>query len=225
MFTEEVTSAKAQEFSRLIGTQLVSSQTLTPTIDRAEYFSAFRGEGNLFLDPDTGVSLRRLSGAKSVHFVFGEELVEWSRERPEALTLVFDQSYSRNVKKEVAIQEKLKYFAKVGISGIIYDSHATFLLLGANEELVARARKCLLEVSGLPEGRLVGLKRTLIDGRASAPYPVATAPGTDLTGQEGRRQKTLRTKELTNAAKESTEETLSQSLVSRDGAGQGWIID
>jgi len=158
MFTETVTQAQAQEFSRLIGTQLVTSRTLTSTIDRPQYFSAFSVEGSLFLDPDTGVSLRRFSGAKSVQFVFGEELVEWSRQRPEALTLIFDQSYSRSVQKGVAIQEKLLYFAKARISGIVYDSHATFLLLGANKELVARARESLLEISGLPETRLVGLK-------------------------------------------------------------------
>jgi hypothetical protein len=158
MFTEDVTAEKAEAFSRLIGTKLISSRRLTSTIDRAEYFSGLNGKGNLFLDPDTGVSLKTFGGERSVRFVFGEELVEWCAQRPECLTLVFDQSYSRGVKKEVAMQEKLKYFAKAGISGFIYDSHAPFLLLGAHKKLVARARKSLLEVSGLPEGRLVPLK-------------------------------------------------------------------
>ncbi len=155
MFTEKVSSDEAEAFSRLIGTPLVSSRTLASTTDRAEYFSVLKGTGNLFLDPDTGVSLRRLSGARAVQFVFGEELVEWCRERREVLTLVFDQSYSRSVKKRVAMQEKLRHFANAGISGIIYDSHTTFLLLAADSELIETARERLMQVSALPEWRLL----------------------------------------------------------------------
>jgi len=169
IFTEDVSSVVAEAFSRLIGTQLLSSRTLTSTIDRAEYFSVLKGQGNLFLDPDTGVSLKRLNGAKSVRVVFGDELVKWSLERPHALTLIFDQSYSRSVQKEVAMREKLNYFADRGVYGFIYDSHATLLLLSGDKELVERAGEKLIR-EGLPDWRLF---------RGEANRPAANAPKPD----------------------------------------------
>lgn len=158
MFTEEVTDRQAFEFSRLIGTPLVSVEVLTPQTNREEYFSSCRTAGHLFLDPDTGVRLEPCRGKKSENFVFGPELVEWCGDRPKALTLIFDQSYSREFKKEILLQKKLGYFADNNTFGFAYDSHATFLLLGADPKLVESAREKLLEVSGLPESRLVGLK-------------------------------------------------------------------
>lgn len=155
MFTEEVTEEQAFEFSRLIGTSLVSVEVLTPKTIREEYFSSCRNAGHLFLDPDTGVRLEPCRGKKSENLVFGPELVEWCGHRPKALTLIFDQSYSRQFKKVILLQKKLEYFADNNIFGFAYDSHATFLLLGADPKLVKSAREQLLEVSGLPAHRLV----------------------------------------------------------------------
>lgn len=156
MFTEDFKPEVAAAFSRLLGTPLLSETVLTPQTDRAGYFSSCRTAGNLFLDPDTGVCLEPLRGSKSVRYVFGAELVEWSGLRPSALTLIFDQSYSRGSQNE-GIQKKLAYFAAANVYGFAYSSHATFLLLGADSELIKRARERLLEVSGLPESRLVSL--------------------------------------------------------------------
>jgi hypothetical protein len=155
MFTEPFEREKAEAFSRLLGTPLLSIDVLIPRTNREEYFSACGTAGNLFLDPDTGVRLEPYRGKKAENFVFGPELVEWCRQRSGALTLVFDQSYSRSIKKNGLLQGKLHYFAREGISGFAYDSHATFLLLGADGELVQRARNHLLKISGLPESRFV----------------------------------------------------------------------
>ncbi|HXI25242.1 MAG TPA: hypothetical protein VNG71_15365, partial [Pyrinomonadaceae bacterium] len=160
MFTEPVTAEKAASFSRFLGVPLISDETLTPGIDRAEYFSLCRTAGNLFLDPDTGIRLSTCRGLKSVNYVFGEELVEWSRARPRALTLVFDQSFSRGRQIE-DIQKKLAFFESHRAHGFAYSSHAPFLLLSADLELARRARERLLQVSGLPARRLVVLDRRL----------------------------------------------------------------
>ncbi|HEY5883212.1 MAG TPA: hypothetical protein VIT88_00910 [Pyrinomonadaceae bacterium] len=157
MFTEEFKPEDAGKFSRLLETPLLSVEVLTPQTNREEYFSSCQKAGHLFLDPDTGVRLERCRGKKSRKFVFGPELVEWCDHRPKALTLIFDQSYSREFKKEILLQNKLKYFADNNIFGVAYDSHATFLLLGADPDLVKAAREKLLEVSGLPPHRLVCL--------------------------------------------------------------------
>jgi hypothetical protein len=81
----------------------------------------------------------------------------WSGLRPNTLTLIFDQSYSRG-SKEADMQKKLFFFEERGIYGFVYSSHATFLLLGADSGLVRQARAKLLEVSSLPEHRLVTLR-------------------------------------------------------------------
>jgi hypothetical protein len=156
MFTEDFPPEEAAAFSGLLGTPLFSTEVLTPQTARTRYFAPCSTPKNLFLDPDTGVSVRRFGGGRSTQFVFGEELVKWSVERPKALTLIFDQSYSREFKKEILLQEKLEYFAGNNTSGFAHDSHTTFLLLGADAELVKRARDTLLK-AGLPDWRLVSL--------------------------------------------------------------------
>lgn len=156
MFTERVSPERAGQFARFLGVELISAEELTPGIKREEYFSACRSAGNLFLDPDTGISLEDRGGAKSVNYVFGKELIELSEARPESLTLVFDQSYSRG-NQEPQIQKKLAFFTGKNVYSFAYCSHATFLVLGAKAELVKRARQRLLEVSGLPSCRLATL--------------------------------------------------------------------
>jgi hypothetical protein len=156
MFTEPVEPDQASLFARFLGAQLLSTETLTPSTDRATYFMSCWSAGNLFLDPDTGVRLKPRRGLKSVNYVFGSELIELSHARPTSLTLVFDQSFSRGSQLP-HIQEKLEFFASHGIHGFAYSSHAPFLILSPESELAARAHGRLLEVSGLPASRLVTL--------------------------------------------------------------------
>jgi hypothetical protein len=156
MFTEPTSLAQAGVFGHFLGANLISTETLTPTTDRAAYFMPCRGVGNLFLDPDTGVRLKSRRGLKSVNYIFGSELVALSQARPTALTLVFDQSFSRGSQMP-HIQEKLEFFASQGVYGFAYSSHAPFLVLSSESEFIVRAHRRLLEVSGLPPSRLVTL--------------------------------------------------------------------
>src|SRR5213075_3414118 len=84
MFTESVKSEEAIAFSRLLGTPLLSTETLTAHTDRSEYFSSCRAAGNLFLDPDTGVRLETHRGERSAAYVFAEELIDWCSQRPDS---------------------------------------------------------------------------------------------------------------------------------------------
>jgi hypothetical protein len=156
MFTEPTIPDEAALFARFLGTPLVSTETLTPNTDRAAYFMSCRGAGNLFLDLDTGVRLEPLRGLKSVNYVFGNELVDLSKARTGALTLVFDQSFSRG-SQTPHIQKKLAFFRSHGVYGFAYSSHAPFLILSSASEVVDHARVKVLEVSGLPSWRLVTL--------------------------------------------------------------------
>src|SRR5574341_1048109 len=153
MFTEEITDEQATGFSRLIGTPLLSTDVLRSNTNRAEYFCSCREAGNLFLDPDKGVCIAPQLGAKAIQYVFAAELVELCQLRPTSLTVVFDQSYSRGISKEKLMRDKLNHLAKNGITGCIYDSHATFLLLGADTTLVNHTWKRVVELSALPEWR------------------------------------------------------------------------
>jgi len=154
MFTEPVTLDQAALFARFLGAELVSAEELTSRTDRTAYFSSCRSVGNLFLDPDTGIRPEPRRDSKSINYVFGPELIDLTHARPECLTLVFDQSYSRGNQKP-QIQEKLAFFAANNIHGFAYCSHAPFLVLSVKAELVVRAHDRLLEVSGLPPTRLV----------------------------------------------------------------------
>ncbi len=154
MFTEPTSPSQAALFARFLGAHLISTETLTPSTDRAAYFMPCWDAGNLFLDPDTGVRLKLRRGLKSVNYVFGSELVALSQARPTSLTLVFDQSFSRG-SQMLHIQEKLEFFASHGVHGFAYSSHAPFLILSSDSELAVHAHRRLLEVSGLPASRLV----------------------------------------------------------------------
>jgi hypothetical protein len=157
MFTEEVPSADACDFARFLNAELLSSKVLKAGIDLKEYFEPCRGVHNLFLDPDTGV---RVEGRQSVRHILGETLVEIVCDRPQALTLVFDQSYTRAAETERTeeIRQKLAFFAGHNVYGLAYNSHATFLLLCKNLELLNQAYKSL-ENSGLPRKRILRNQR------------------------------------------------------------------
>ncbi len=154
MFTEDVPPADAREFARFLNADLLSPKVLTAQTDREEYFKRCRDVGNLFLDPDTGV---RLEGKPSPRHILAENLVEIVRVRPKALTLVFDQSYTRAAEsaRSNEIKRKLTFFAKYKVHGFAYNSHATFLLLCHDSELLERAYSVLLEASGLLRKRII----------------------------------------------------------------------
>lgn len=158
MFTEDVYREEVHKFSSFLNVHILSSEKLTRNTDRTSYFRQCSETGNLFLDPDTGVRLSACGGIKSINYVFGRELVEWSHARSKTLTLVFDQSYSRG-RQGKDMQTKLRYFYSKNVHGFTYSSHAPFLVLSSNKRLIQQAKKTLLKVSGLPDSRIVTLNK------------------------------------------------------------------
>ena len=73
--------------------------------------------------------------------------------------MVFDQSYSRGKQSELMI-EKLGIFAEHRVHGFAYSSHAPFLFLSTDRELVSSAYLRIINVSGLPPSRLIVLNTT-----------------------------------------------------------------
>ena len=155
MFTESVTPNQAKALSYLLGTRLLSEETLTTASDRGAYFAPVRDcRDHVFLDPETGIRLEPTRSKKAPLYVFGTELITIASARPEALTLVFDQSLARGRERE-QLQGKLSALASHGLHGIAYVSHACFVLVGESGPLVKRAFEALEKESRLPESRFL----------------------------------------------------------------------
>ena len=156
MFTDKVDDERATAFARFLGVRLVTRERLSSTTDRTDYFRACKGEGHLFLDPDTGVKMKR--PGKNPKYLYGEELADIARDRPSFLTMTFDQSLSRARKPEAQVKEKLNL---LGLFGFAYVSHAAFIVLGCDPLLVERARETVLVRSQLPARRFVSARRQI----------------------------------------------------------------
>lgn len=154
MFTHPVSESDAAAFSRFLGIPLGSTETLVSNTDRRSYLAACGNCRSLFLDPDTGIRLNQLSGKRSPHFLFADELVELANQRPAGLILTFDQSLARGREKE-QIQTKLGHLKGNGIAGFAYVSHASFMILERSQQVVKQAEAELAAKSGLPPSRLI----------------------------------------------------------------------
>jgi hypothetical protein len=154
MFTEAVNQADVEAFESLLNARSVSKEILTTMTDRTTYFSCASRCGHLFLDPDTGLRMKSASGSRSPAYLFAHELLRLCNQRPESLTLVFDQSLPRGSEAK-NLQEKLRQLSQCGVSSFAYVSHACFVFVSHDTTLVERARHEILFSSKLPEKRLL----------------------------------------------------------------------
>lgn len=155
MFTEPVTPEEATAFSRLLGIPLLTADVLHAETDRQTYFAAARAcRDHLFIDPDTGLRLKPTTGRNHSAYLFGPEVVAIVSERPERMTLVFDQSLARGGERE-DLAEKMAFLEERGISSFAYVSHACFIVIAASRELLRNAWGVMLRESCLPEDRFV----------------------------------------------------------------------
>lgn len=158
MFTHETHAAEAEAFSRFLGVPLISAEVLNRGADRVRYFvpCCQCPSRSLFLDPDTGISVRVVKGSRAPKFIAAAELIEVTTARPQGLTLVFDQSRARGREQE-QIRAKLAHFADHGVHGFAYVSHASFVVLGRSADLVKEAYEETIRSSALPTRRIVML--------------------------------------------------------------------
>ena len=155
MFTECVSIDDVSAFERLLGSKIISNEVLKPETDRIAYFECVFRCGHLFLDPDTGLRMSPTRGKKGPRYVFASDLVRLSVQRPDSLTLVFDQALSRMSKREESLRAKLDELRHDGVFGFAYVSHACFILASRKRSLLVQARKDVIKKSGLPEKRFL----------------------------------------------------------------------
>ncbi|MGH9779648.1 MAG: hypothetical protein ACRD5I_14680 [Candidatus Acidiferrales bacterium] len=154
MFTHAVSDAQATEFERFLGVSLISTAVLHPRSDRERYFATQQEVGSIFLDPDTGIRLKRFQGNLANRFIFADELARLTDSRPRGLTLTFDQSLARG-REQAQLRRKLSHFRDLGIHGFAYVGQASFVVLGRSADLTHRAREQLLSASALPAHRVI----------------------------------------------------------------------
>jgi hypothetical protein len=158
MFTEPVEPTQASQFAAFLKARLVSCEILEQT-NRSRYFTCCKQASNLLLDPDTGLRLKPLRSARSAQYLFASEVIDLAEARPEALTLVFDQSVARG-KERSQVEKKLSHFRENGLHAFAYISHACFLVVGQNHDLVERAFFRVREMSRLPDNRFAWVGRS-----------------------------------------------------------------
>jgi len=160
MFTERVTPEKSNAFSRLLGIPLLSTDTLEAETNREAYFALARScQHHLFLDPDTGLRFSANRTNKPPSYLFGSEAVSIVSGRPNRLTLVFDQALARGRERE-QLAEKMAFLGDHTIASLAYFSHASFILMSKNQELIKKASEAVQDASRLPSSRfLVGIDR------------------------------------------------------------------
>lgn len=155
MFTAAATDKEAATFRALLGVPLISCDVLDRKQDREAYFASARScPSHLFLDPDTGVRMKRTSGKKAPAYVFIDELIRIAARRQNVLTLVFDQCLRRGAEGD-GLRAKLKWLGSEGIVGFAYKSHASFLVVSPDAKLAGAAHDVLRRQAHLPETRFV----------------------------------------------------------------------
>ena len=154
MFTPPVDQESTGEFEQFVGVDLVSKEAISRRRAGENFIDqAKKCQSHLFLDPDTGLRLKS-DGATRKHLL-ARELVEIAKARPDKLTLVFDQSFSRSSPRMEQIQKKLSHLAGHGVYGVTYNSQACFTLVSADKQVLDGAVRTLLKESRLPAHRLV----------------------------------------------------------------------
>lgn len=155
MFTEELLAEEADRFSRLLGVPLVSREVLGPRTNRNKYFEpACDCDTHVFLDPDTGLRLHSIGGRKAISYLFADELIRIMRARSGRLALVFDQSLEYGSARE-ALTVKLAALGRAGLYGTAYVSHACFIIVARESELLSHAVGALQRTTGLPPNRFL----------------------------------------------------------------------
>jgi len=156
MFTEVVHQSDVAAFESLLDTKVISTEILRTDTDRSVYLGCGSSCGHLFLDPDTGLRMRTSRGARAPQFLFAAELKKLVEQRPNRLTLVFDQCVGRGAERG-HLAAKLSELREHGVLGWAYVSHACFIMAGRDADLLAYARAQVLARSRLPESRILSL--------------------------------------------------------------------
>jgi hypothetical protein len=168
MFTDVPNAAHyAADYRRLIGVPTVTDQSFVQSgRNRNDWLEVARTcQDHLLIDPDTGLPFDE-TGRRPVDeddrrntpeaILYAGELAEIVKNRPDKLTLIFDQSFHWSGGDESILRQingKLWWVSQQDLHGLVYDSHAKFLLVSMDRDVLLSARHRLEELD-FPGGRL-----------------------------------------------------------------------
>ena len=161
MFSVPPPPGFAELFASFLGVRLVTTNPVPARPNKEGYFEeakAWSGTDHLFLDPDTGIALPAQRSVGRGHLM-AAELAAIAQGRPRKLTLVFDQSFPRssNEARLRQTKDKLRWLDKHGVHGLVYCSHANFVLVSSDHDALSSAKRTLVHASRLPLSRFVEL--------------------------------------------------------------------
>lgn len=171
MFTDDPNAAHyAADYRRLIGVCTVTDQSFVQSgRNRNAWLEAARTcQNHLLIDPDTGLPFNETGRRPTMdeyegvnadaEFLNASELAEIAKARPYKLTLVFDQSFHRVEGGIPSITDqingKLWWVSQQELHGLVYHTHASFLLVSMDQDAILAARRRLEEFN-FPGGRLI----------------------------------------------------------------------
>ena len=164
-----------RDYGRFLGVQIVNDQICrrpgVPSDRKAWLSAAEHCQDHLFLDPNTGVPFDTETGCPRTgpgtgnrpnkaykHYLMADELATIADCRASKLTLVFDQSINFDGDKTEQVEAKLRWFRHKRIYGFVYRSHAAFLLVSKDRDMLAYAKAVLLASSKIPNDRLIKIR-------------------------------------------------------------------
>lgn len=137
-------------YERLVGARTITQQPIPSGRSREAHLHLADAHRNVLFDPDTGL---KSGGRRTRKHLMAEELLRVARARPNWLTIIFDQSLSRGQQQE-ALACKVRSFRRRRLPAFGYFSHACFVVVSPNGEILAQARD-LLRSAGVPDRRLL----------------------------------------------------------------------
>jgi len=154
MFTGNVEPNDPEKFAAFLNARIVSADVLEGDTNRTDYFALAHSCGDLFLDPTTGLCLKARPKRKRADYLYASELIQLTEQRPEFLTMVFDQSLARG-KERTQLMNKLQHLLQQSVPAFAYCSHACFIVASRNRTRLDQAYEHIIRESGLPESRFV----------------------------------------------------------------------
>ena len=159
MFSVSTPHGFAEQFASFLGVQLVTTNPVPARPGREGYFEEAKewtSTDHLFLDPDTGIALPDQRNVGRRHLM-AAELAAIAQGRPRKLALVFDQSFPHSSKDARLRQtkDKLRWLEIHGVHGLVYCSHANFVLVSSDHDALSNAKRTLVHASRLPPSRFV----------------------------------------------------------------------
>jgi hypothetical protein len=153
-FVRKPRGGKADPRSENCESKSAGAYNPVPTLDEASWdLGAHR------VYPDCCHQARRRAGAAKSSGPFARALRLREQVFEVAFPLVFDQSFGYGSGR-LKVADKLRHLHCREVCGFAYESHACFLVVGQDQELVDRAYRQLASESKLPGERLLSVGQT-----------------------------------------------------------------